>query len=136
MAEGILKRKSKEKGLKWQIDSAGTERFHVGEPPHELSQKVALAHGLDISAQRARQFRPRDFEDYDRIYVMAGDVYREVMAIGGSKADPSKTTLLLNEVYPESNRPVPDPWYGGEDGFQEAWRLIASACDKIIEKYS
>ncbi len=136
MAEGILEKKSKNKGLMWQIDSAGTERFHVGDPPHELSQKVALAHGLDISSQRARQFRRSDFEHYDKIYVMAPDVYTEVMAIGGAAADSSKVTLLLDEVYPGSNRPVPDPWYGGEDGFQEAWQLISSACDKIIEKYS
>lgn len=136
MAEGILTQMSKEKGLNWEIDSAGTESFHVGEQPHRHSQKVALSNGIDLTNQRARRFIRDDFQHYDKIYVMAQDVYSEVMAIGGKVADPSRVDLLLNEIKPGANRSVPDPWYGGADGFHDAWKLIYTACEKIIEKYS
>lgn len=135
LAEGILKKKCTENKLDWEIDSAGTESFHVGEAPHRLSQKVAEAHGIDISGQRARRFKRTDFQYYDKIYAMAGDVYQEIMDIGGKDADASRVELLLNEAWPGSNRSVPDPWYGGEDGYHEAWQLIDTACGQIVKKY-
>lgn len=136
MAEGVMRKKIKEKGLDWEVDSAGTESFHVGEAPHRLSQKVARQGNVDISRQRARQFDPSDFREFDKIYAMAADVYQEMMEIGGSRSEESKVDLFLNELYPGEDRSVPDPWYGGEEGFQKAWRLIDATCDRIIEKYS
>ena len=67
LAEGILKHKVKEAGLHWQIDSAGTNGYHVGEPPHKLSQKVAKLNGIDICQQRGRLFSKTDFDTYDKI---------------------------------------------------------------------
>jgi len=135
LAEGILQKEAAKEGLDWQIDSAGTEPFHVGEPPHLLSQKVAVEHGLDLSTQRARRFTKEDFDHFDKLYAMAEDVYEEMMLIGKGNGEASKTDLLLNEVYPGENRSIPDPWYGGEDGFHKAWALISSACTQIIKKY-
>lgn len=135
MAEGILRKKIEENGLDWEVDSAGTESFHVGEPPHPLSQKVSRAGKVDISHQCARQFKVEDFQRFDKIYAMAEDVYHEIMETGGPNTGRSKVDLLLNEVYPGENRPVPDPWYGGEEGYHKAWRLISEACERIIEKY-
>ncbi len=135
MAEGLMRKKIEANGLKWEVDSAGTESFHVGEPPHRLAQKVASGKHIDISHQRARQFRPSDFKEFDKIYAMATDVYQEIMEIGGTAAEDSKVDLFLNELYPGENRSVPDPWYGGEDGFHTAWNLIEGACERIIEKY-
>ena len=136
LAEGILQDKAFKAGLTWSIESAGTNHYHTGEPPHPLSQKVASLNGIDISLQRARRFTADDFEKYDRIYALAGDVLEEIKRIAKNKFDPAKTELLLNELYPGKDMDVPDPWYGPETGYHEAYSLIEQACDIIIKKYS
>lgn len=135
LAEGILQHKALEAGLKWRVDSAGTNGYHVGEAPHRLSQKVALLNGIDISRQRARQFITADLQQFDKVYAMAGDVITEMKWIAGNKYSPDKVDLLLNELYPGRNRDVPDPWYGTEPGYHEVYAMLDKACDKIIEKY-
>jgi len=135
LAEGILKEKAKEAGLTWVIKSAGTNGYHTGEPPHALSQKVALMNGIDISHQVARRFLKTDIAEYDRLYAMAEDVLHDMEEIAGDKFDHSKVELLLNESYPGENRDVPDPWSGPESGYHEVYELINKACDAIIENY-
>ena len=134
LAEGILKDKAKKAGLNWQIDSAGTNGYHTGEPPHQLSQKVAKMNGIDICDQRARQFVKEDFDHYDKIYAMADDVIEDMRRIAHSHFDPSKIDLLLNELYPGKNISVPDPWYGPEPGYHKVYELIDRACEQIIKK--
>jgi protein-tyrosine phosphatase len=136
LAEGILQDKAFKAGLTWSIESAGTNNYHTGEPPHPLSQKVAWKNGIDISQQRARRFQPGDFDVYDKIYALAEDVVADMKRIAGKKFDPSKVDLLMNELYPGKNLNVPDPWYGPEPGYHEAFKLIENACEKIILKYS
>lgn len=136
LAEGILQDKAFKAGLTWSIESAGTNSFHTGEPPHPLSQKVAKLNGIDISQQRARRFTAGDFDVYDKIYALAGDVMDEMRRIARNKFDESKTSLLLNELYPGQHMDVPDPWYGPEPGYHEVFELIDKACEAIIEKYS
>jgi protein-tyrosine phosphatase len=114
LAEGILKDKITKAGLDWEVDSAGTNGFHVGEPPHKLSQKVAKLHGIDIGTQQCRRFVKEDFARFDIIYAMATDVIVEMRWIGKEVYDERVVKLLLNEVYPGKNRDVPDPWYGTE----------------------
>lgn len=135
LAEGILQYKVQEAGLSWEIDSAGTNGYHVGESPHRLSQKVAKARGIDISHQRARKFVSIDFERFDKIYAMASDVIDEMKWIAGNQYDASKVDLLMNEVYPGSDRDIPDPWYGPESGYHEVYDMIDQACEVIINKY-
>src|SRR4051812_47269345 len=89
IAEGVLKHKIAEQGLNWKVDSAGTESYHIGEPPHHFSQKICREMGVDISGQRARKFVAADLGRYDKIYAMADDVYREIKRIGGANADMS-----------------------------------------------
>jgi protein-tyrosine phosphatase len=136
LAEGILQQKAHAAGLHWEVDSAGTNGFHIGEAPHPLSQKVARDNGLDISRQRARKFKAADFYHFDKIYAMAGDVVDEMRRISGREFNPAKVELLMNEVYPNSNRDVPDPWYGPESGYHEVYDMIEKAADKIIAKYT
>lgn len=136
LAEGILQDKAFKAGLTWSIESAGTNSFHTGEPPHPLSQKVAKLNGIDISQQRARRFTAGDFDVYDKIYALAGDVMDEMRRIARNKFDESKASLLLNELYPGQHMDVPDPWYGPERGYHEVFELIDKACEAIIEKYS
>lgn len=136
LAEGILQHKARQAGLNWVVDSAGTNGYHVGEAPHPLSQKVARMNGIDISGQRARRFVAADFQRFDKIYALAGDVLDEMHRIAGRSFEPAKTDLLLNECWPGTNKDVPDPWYGPEPGYHEVFKLIDQACDKIIEHYS
>jgi len=135
LAEGILQQKAWQAGLSWSIESAGTNSYHTGEPPHPLSQKVARLNGIDISKQRARRFTASDFETFDKIYVMAVDVLQDVRRISRDKFDAAKVDMLLNELHPGTNADVPDPWYGPEPGYHEVFSLIDRACDMIIEKY-
>jgi protein-tyrosine phosphatase len=136
LAEGILQDKAFKAGLTWSIESAGTNSYHIGEPPHPLSQKVARLNGIDISKQRARRFSTEDLDVYDKIYALAEDVIEDMKRIAGKKFNNSKVDLLMNELYPGKNMDVPDPWYGPEPGYHEAFNLIEKACDKILEKYS
>ncbi len=134
LAEGIFRSKTQALGLDWEIDSAGTAGYHVGESPHRLSQKTAKFYGIDISAQKCRQFIAEDMEFFDRIYTMDQDNFAEVKRISREKWNPAKTDLLLNSLYPGKNNSVPDPWYGEEPGYHEVFKLIEKACDKIIEE--
>jgi len=121
-------------GLNWQVASAGTESYHIGEAPHRFSQKVCLANGIDISGQRARKLLRSDFAQFDRIYAFADDVYREMRRIAAG-ADMSNADYFLNELQPGSNGSVPDPYYGNEEGYAHVFELINKACDAIIAKY-
>ena len=100
LAEGILQDKAWKAGLNWSIESAGTNGYHTGEPPHRLSQKVAKLNGLDICNQRSRRFVAEDFERFDKIYAMSSDVIDEMKIIARKKFDASKVDLLMNELYP------------------------------------
>jgi protein-tyrosine phosphatase len=136
MAEGVLKDKAFKAGLSWSVESAGTNGYHTGEPPHYLSQKVAKEHGIDICDQRSRRFVPEDFDRFDKIYVLANDVMVEIKYIAKKKFDRSKIDLLMNELYPGRDLDVPDPWSGPEEEYHEAFYLINAACDAIVKKYA
>lgn len=136
LAEGILQDKAFKAGLNWSVESAGTNHYHTGEAPHPLSQKVAKLNGIDICHQRARRFTADDFEVYDKIYALAGDVLSDIRRIAKNKFDQSKVDLLMNELYPEMNKDVPDPYYGAEPGYHEVYKMIDAVCDAIVDKYS
>jgi protein-tyrosine phosphatase len=135
LAEAILQKKVEEARLPWIVESTGTNGFHVGEAPHHLSQKVARQNGLDISRQAASRFSAKDLEKYDRIYAMADDVLADMKTIAGANMNSPHIKLFLDELYPGQNRNVPDPWFGGEDGYHEVYELIAKTCDAIIKNY-
>jgi protein-tyrosine phosphatase len=134
LAEGILQQKATAAGLPWTIESAGTNGYHIGEAPHHLSIKVAGLNNIDIGRQRSRQFVAADFDKYDKIYAMAGDVLQDMKRIAKNKFDENKASLLLNELFPGQNKDVPDPWYGPESGYHQVYELIEQACEKIITK--
>lgn len=136
LAEGILQEKCRKKGLKWKVDSAGTNGYHNGEPPHYLSQMVAKLNGIDISNQRSRAFRPNDFDEYDLIIPMANDVWSDIRYIARQKFEEKRTPLLMNFIFPGSNMDVPDPWSKSEAAFHEVYDLIDQACEALIEEYT
>ncbi|WP_029037431.1 low molecular weight protein-tyrosine-phosphatase [Salinimicrobium xinjiangense] len=134
LAEGILK--SKVDTNKIFVDSAGTGDYHIDEGPDPRSVAIANQYDLDITSQRGRQFSVEDFDNFDRIYVMDMSNYHNVISLARNNEDKEKVSLILNEIFPGENVEVPDPYHGGEDGFQKVYEMLDQACDVIAEKNS
>lgn len=132
LAEGILK--SKVDRYEVLVDSAGTGAYHVGELPDSRSIAVAKKHQLDITDQKARKFTAKDYDAFDYIYVMDSSNYANVLKLARNKEDESKVHYILNEVFPGENMDVPDPYYGGEFGFKNVYKMLDEACDVIAKK--
>lgn len=133
LAEGILKSKVDPK--KVFVDSAGTSNYHVGHSPDPRSISIAQQRKLDITTQRGRQFQTSDFDEFDHIYVMDMSNYHDVLALARNEEDRKKVSLILNELFPGENVEVPDPYYGGDEGFGNVYDMLDKACDIIAEKY-
>lgn len=125
LAEGILKEKVSP--VEVQVDSAGTAGYHIGNPPDPRSVEVAKQHGIDISMQRCRKFTPIDLIEFDLIYVMDRQNYADVAVLAESDEQLNKIRLLLD------NAEVPDPYYGGPQGFQQVFSMIDEACTRIAQ---
>ncbi len=132
LAEGILK--SKVDSSKVVVESAGTGGWHVGEKPDERSIDVARKHGLDITDQRGRKFSAYDFENFDYIFVMDNSNYRDVVTLANTKEEKEKVQLILEEIFPGDNVDVPDPYYGGNQGFENVYQMLNEACEKIANR--
>lgn len=133
LAHGILRDKTLKLG--WEVDSAGTSAFHAGEGPDPRSVAIARRNDLQIRDLRARNFEVDDFDKFDLIYVMDGSNYANVLKLTRNKEDARKVKLILNELEPESNLEVPDPYYGGEMGFENVYKMLDEATDAIVKKY-
>ncbi len=132
LAEGILKAKTNH--LDVVVDSAGTAAYHIGEQPDIRSIAIAKKYGVDLTDQRARQFCTNDFDDFDKIYAMDTSNYSNIISLARNESDKNKVDLILNEVNPNSFQSVPDPYYGGDNGFQDVYDILDEACDRIVEK--
>jgi protein-tyrosine phosphatase len=134
MAEGILRHKIAELGLDIITDSAGTSNFHIGEGPDHRAVKNMNRNGIDISDLRARQLKKSDFEQFDLIYVMDRSNFQNALDIARTDSHKAKVRMILDEIQPGSEREVPDPYFGGDEGFQRVYEMLDKACDKIIER--
>ncbi|RLD30424.1 MAG: low molecular weight phosphotyrosine protein phosphatase [Bacteroidetes bacterium] len=132
LAEGILK--AKVDINKVQVDSAGTGGWHVGELPDSRSIAIARKHGLDITDQRGKKFSAYDFETYDYIFVMDNSNYRDVVRLAKNDAEIQKVQLILNEIFRGENVDVPDPYYGGDHGFENVFQMLDQACENIVSR--
>ena len=117
-----------------EVDSAGFEPFHEGDRPDSRGMQTLKKHGIDISSIRSRLFQVEDFDRFDRIYVMDQTNYRDVMRMARSDRDRAKVDFLLNKLHPGSNAVVPDPYYGGDEGFESVYTLLSNACEKIADE--
>jgi protein-tyrosine phosphatase len=136
VAEGVLRHLSVKKNLALDIDSAGTAGYHIGEQPDKRSIKNAKKNGVDISKLKARKFSIADFDEFDRIFVMDENNYKNVISISSEKHHHQKVDFLLNQLFPGKNLPVPDPYYGNENEFENVFQLIYKACDKLTDVLS
>ena len=132
LAEGILAHKTQHLNIK--VDSAGTAGYHIGKLPDERSIEIAEKYNIDLTKQRARQFSRADFDDFDIIYAMDTNNYTHLISLANNETERNKVRLILNEVNPEKFESVPDPYYGGDDGFQNIYNMLDDACNKIISQ--
>ncbi|MDO6801872.1 low molecular weight protein-tyrosine-phosphatase [Wenyingzhuangia sp. 1_MG-2023] len=132
LAEGILK--SKLNGLNIMVDSAGTGAYHVGNLPDARSILVAKQYGIDITNQRARKLEASDLDAFDFIYAMDESNYRNILMLAKNEAQKRKVSMIMNEVVEGSDISVPDPYYGGDKGFENVYQMLDSACDAILAK--
>ena len=137
LAEGILASKlPKEKFI---VDSAGTGSWHIDRQPDDRSIAIAKKNNLDISKQKGRQFTKSDFDTFDYIYVMDNFNYLDVTQLANNQAQKNKVQLILNELFPDENVDVPDPYYGATNGFEVVYQILEESCDliakKLIEKH-
>ncbi len=132
LAEGILK--SKVDASQVFVDSAGTGHWHVGDKPDKRSIAVAKKHNIDITDQRGRQFKTADFESFDLIYVMDNSNKENVLAMAENDSQKKKVKLILNEIFPGENVDVPDPYYGGDSGFENVFKMLDEACTIISKR--
>jgi protein-tyrosine phosphatase len=136
LAEGILADKAKKLDLDLETDSCGFESFHRGDPADRRSIAVAADRGIDLTGHIARMFTIRDFDHFDRIYVMDRTNYNDVMGLARDDEDEKKVDFILNLVTPGENKPVPDPWFGGREGFEKVYRMLDEACEALIKDIS
>lgn len=133
LAEGILRDKAEKANLNIHIDSAGTSNYHTGEHPDKRTILNAQRHQIDVSGFCARQFHSGDFDEFDHIFAMDSSNYADILSLARSERDKRKVEMILNRVYPNSNMSVPDPYFGGEQGFENVYILLDKACDVIVE---
>lgn len=134
LAEGILNSKINSDEI--FVDSVGTGAYHIGNLPDERSIEVAKKYGIDITNQRARKFTVEDFDAFDFIYVMDESNYQNILMLARNKEDENKVQFILNETHPNKNLSVPDPYYGGKQGFENVYAMLNEACDSIVKKLS
>ena len=124
-AEGVLRALAVEEGVPLHVESAGTHDYHVGEPPDERAQRHAKRRGYDLSRQRARHVASGDFEAFDLIVAMDRGHLQLLKRMCPSHMQPKLRALL-------SNGDVPDPYYGGPEGFEAVLDLVEEACRGLL----
>ena len=133
MAEGILAGRIEKESLNLTVDSAGTSNYHIGEAPDHRMQQKAIDHNLNISKQRGRQFTVEDFDAFDYIFAMDESNQSDILELARNEADRNKVELFLNQSSPNQNLSVPDPYFGGAQGFEDVYQMLNEACDNFIE---
>jgi protein-tyrosine phosphatase len=132
LAEGILQ--SKLPADRFFVDSAGTGNWHVGDGPDHRSVATEKGRGLDISCQKARQIKVSDFDKFDHIYVMDSSNLRDVTNLAPTAEGKAKVKLMMDEIFPGQKIDVPDPYYGGHEGFEKVYDMLDEACTLVAEK--
>ncbi|MFE8071645.1 low molecular weight protein-tyrosine-phosphatase [Marinobacteraceae bacterium S3BR75-40.1] len=133
-AHGIFQHYVNEAGLadRIDIDSAGTGGWHVGAAPDKRAQEAARQRGYDLSSLRARQAVPDDFERFDYVLAMDHQNLRDLKAIQPANAD-AELGLFLAYGKRFTEQEVPDPYYGGQRGFEHVLDLVEDACEGLLE---
>jgi protein-tyrosine phosphatase len=133
-AEGVFRHHVEKHGLSdhFEIDSAGTGAWHVGSAPDSRAQQAARARGIDLSGLRARKVETQDLEYYDLVIAMDRDNQERLHGMASDQQQ-HKVKLLLEYSDNPAEIEVPDPYYGGEHGFDLVLDLVEEACARLLE---
>lgn len=133
-AENIMRYLIEKEGLSDQIvcDSAGTASYHLGEPPDRRMKAAAEKRGIKLEG-KARQFQPSDFEKYDLILAMDRDNYWSLVSLDPEKKYRDKIKMMCDYAKSYPDQEVPDPYYGGTEGFNHVIDLLLDACSELLE---
>ncbi|MDB9314537.1 low molecular weight phosphotyrosine protein phosphatase [Spirulina sp. CS-785/01] len=136
-AENIMNHLIEQRGLSDSIrcDSAGTSSYHIGAPPDERMRMAAAKRGIRLQGQ-ARQFNITDFGKFDLILAMDRENYFDIMALARSQQDKNKVRLMCDYASHYPDQEVPDPYYGGESGFNYVIDLLLDACEGLLNDLS
>lgn len=132
LAEGIMSEKLE--GKSHNVDSAGTSSHHQGEMPDPRSVATAQKYGIDISDQRSRPFQIADFDTFDYILVMDKSNLKNVLNLARNQEDENKVSLILDAIEGRQDNEVPDPYYGGDHGFENVYHMLDEACNAFIKQ--
>jgi len=135
MAEGILRSMAVQKGLDIEVDSCGTASYHVGQHPDPRSVSKSMEHNIDISSLYGRQFGITDFDEFDFILTMDTYNYDDIRSLARNDDDLQKVKMILNYSHPEEDKDVPDPYYGGAQGFENVFQLLDKASEAFIRNH-
>ncbi len=133
-AENIMNHLIEQAGLSDRIvcDSAGTGGYHIGSPPDRRMAAAADLRGIKLKGQ-ARQFHKSDFEDFDLILAMDGENYRDILSLDPKGKYRDKVRLMCDFASHHREREVPDPYYGGSEGFNKVIDLLLDACEGLLQ---
>lgn len=133
-AENIMNHLIREAGLEQEIicDSAGTSGYHIGSPPDRRMTAAAARRGIELIGA-ARQFERSDFEKFDLVLAMDRDNYEGICAVDRTGKYHEKVRLMCDFCTKHTLREVPDPYYGGEEGFNQVIDLLLDACQGLLD---
>ena len=134
MAEGIVRDKFSKHGIDIQVDSAGTAAYHVGEGADERGQAELAKHGIDISDESAMKLSPYHIEEYDMIYAMDRQNYSDIVAMCKNDEERKKVDMFMNISQAGKFISVPDPYYGGDEGFSQVYKMLKASAEKLVEQ--
>lgn len=135
LADGILRDMLQKEGLDHiQVDSCGTSGHHEGETPDQRMMRTATAQGYDISYLRSRPLKDEDLNEFDIIYAMDESNKQNILKLPSAELNTHKIRIFLNELYPGKNMEVPDPYFGGQQGFEHVFNLVKENCEVIVKR--
>lgn len=135
LAEGIMLHLNDLHALNWEIDSAGTAGYHIGEAPDQRTINNAALHGVDLRPLRARQFQKEDFDRFDHILVMDRNNYTNVLRLSQLDSHRNKVRLFLETSLSQPGAEVPDPYYGTEADFEKVFQLVWKGCEGLMRNF-
>lgn len=132
-AEAVFRKLTKDAGLDGlvHVDSAGTHGYHIGDPPDPRTQAAALRRGYDMSRLKARKVEQSDFENFDLLLAMDDDHYR-ILSRMAEPATARKIKMMMSYAGRAQHTIVPDPYYGGPDGFELVLDLLEDSCEGLL----
>ena len=138
LAEAVFRSIVKQRGIEnhFEIDSAGTGSWHIGHPPDKRMRATAEAHEVSMEGIRGRQFGVEDFDRYDHIFAMDRDNLHDILFLKPDSDSEEFRVRLFREADPEPGEyQVPDPYYGGDDGFEEVYQIVDRTCQALVDAF-